>query len=166
MGGIGPVGHRPAPVDGGRELDLDLALADPRPGVRADRLADEALRAHPPDVLLRGEDGHAREEPQRREIRMVEVQVGQQDRVRAGPGLPSRSVATPAQDPRVPPQQRIGHEPDAVEVEYDGRVAEPRDIEVQEGAPSTKGERSARSVPIASPRAGQAVRPRLGTVSA
>ena len=54
------------------------------------------------------------------------VQVPEQDGVRAPPGEAVGGVTAPAQDAGVAGEERVRHQPDALEVEDHGGVAEPR----------------------------------------
>ncbi len=67
---------------------------------------------------------------------VVVVQVREQDSVRAPPGEPVGGVTAPAQDAGVAGEERVRHQPDALEVEDDGGVAQPRQPQAHGRIPS------------------------------
>ena len=83
------------------------------------------LPVDPRGVLHRRQHRHGAEHPQGRDLGVVVVQVGQQDGVRVPPRLALRSGTTSPEDAVVAPEERVRDEPHAVDVEDDGRVAEP-----------------------------------------
>ena len=128
MGVVGTVRHRAVGVHGRREAHLHRAVAPDRhplavaePHTIGDPLAREPLGARG-----RREDGYAGEPPEGGEVGVVVVQVREQDGVRAPPGEPVGGVTAPAQDAGVAGEERVRHQPDALEVEDHGGVAEPR----------------------------------------
>ena len=126
VGGVGPVGHRPRVVDGRNEPDGDAVRTDGHPLVLGRALVPESpfLSTHTA-FSTRGQDRHVAEHLQRGDLGVVVVQVREQDGVRALPRQVLRPATPAPQDAVVPPQQRVGDDPRAIDVQDDGGVAEP-----------------------------------------
>ncbi len=77
-----------------------------------------------PPGAARGDDRRGRQPPERRQVEVVEVEVGDQRGVH-GAGDAGRS-GHPAQVADAPAEQRVGDKADPVEVDHRGRVPEPR----------------------------------------
>ena len=59
---------------------------------------------------------------------MVVVQVREQDDVDLGHVPVHHEVTAPAKDPQPSAKQRVGEDPEAPDLQQDGRVAEPRRV--------------------------------------
>ena len=119
----------PVLVHGSHGLDAD---ATDRGGLADSCFADVAEAAASHEVtgaLGHDQRGRPGQPPQRRQVQVVEVHMGDQHGIdRSGDVVGDGAVA--AEVRHAIGEHRVGQQPDATEIEHDGRVAHPRELDL------------------------------------
>ena len=132
----------PALVDRGRGEDIRGADRGPVAGAELDRLVEAATPERPPAAARDHDRRLPADHPQRREVEMVVVHVGDQhpvdDRATSAPGCGAVAVDDPQQ---ARAQHGVGEQPQSRQLEQHGRVTDERDAR-RAHAPRAQARRS------------------------
>jgi hypothetical protein len=122
---VGPMRHRPRPMNRGYETYRDSAGADVVPLVAEANRLEKSLGPQPLDVGRGRHDRRGPQQTQRPDLGMVVMEVRQKYGVGAGPSRRIWPRPTPTQWRSVPEEQWVRQQPNVPDIDHHGRVTEP-----------------------------------------